>query len=60
LAACLRRVLADPVLRQRLGAAGLERARTEFSWEAVGRTFEGLLEDAVEAFAGARSQVHQR
>jgi glycosyltransferase involved in cell wall biosynthesis len=60
LAACLRRVLADPVLRQRLGAAGLERARTEFSWEAVGRTFEGLLEDAVEAFAGARSQVHLR
>jgi glycosyltransferase involved in cell wall biosynthesis len=31
----LRRLLADRELRRRLGAAGRERARREFSWEAV-------------------------
>jgi glycosyltransferase involved in cell wall biosynthesis len=31
----LERLLADPELRRRLGAAGRERARTHFSWEKV-------------------------
>ena len=31
----LERLLADPELRRRLGAAGRERAREHFSWERV-------------------------
>jgi len=31
----LQRLLADPELRRRLGAAGRERARTQFSWQTV-------------------------
>ncbi len=31
----LMRVLSDPELAQRMGQAGLERARNEFSWEAI-------------------------
>ncbi|MFL5946155.1 MAG: glycosyltransferase family 4 protein [Gaiellaceae bacterium] len=31
----LQRLLADPELRRRLGAAGRERARTQFSWRTV-------------------------
>ena len=33
LRAALERLLADPALRRRLGAAGRDRARTELSWE---------------------------
>jgi glycosyltransferase involved in cell wall biosynthesis len=35
LRAALERLLADPDLRRRLGAAGRDRARTHFSWEKV-------------------------
>ena len=35
LRSALERLLADPDLRRRLGAAGRERARTQFSWETV-------------------------
>ena len=35
LRSALERLLADPDLRRRLGSAGRERARTQFSWEAV-------------------------
>jgi glycosyltransferase involved in cell wall biosynthesis len=35
LRSALERLLADPDLRRRLGAAGRERARTHFSWETV-------------------------
>jgi glycosyltransferase involved in cell wall biosynthesis len=35
LRAALEQLLADPKLRQRLGAAGRERARARFSWDAV-------------------------
>jgi glycosyltransferase involved in cell wall biosynthesis len=35
LRAAIERLLADPELRQRLGAAGRDRAREHFSWDAV-------------------------
>ena len=35
LRAAIERLLADPELRQRLGAAGRDRAREQFSWDAV-------------------------
>jgi glycosyltransferase involved in cell wall biosynthesis len=35
LRSALERLLADPALRRRLGAAGRDRARTHFSWEKV-------------------------
>jgi glycosyltransferase involved in cell wall biosynthesis len=35
LRSALERLLADPALRHRLGAAGRDRARTHFSWEKV-------------------------
>jgi glycosyltransferase involved in cell wall biosynthesis len=35
LRSALERLLGDPVLRRRLGAAGRERARERFSWAAV-------------------------
>jgi glycosyltransferase involved in cell wall biosynthesis len=35
LRAALRRLIADPDLRRRLGAAGRQRARERFSWDAV-------------------------
>jgi glycosyltransferase involved in cell wall biosynthesis len=35
LRAALEQLLADPKLRQRLGAAGRQRARERFSWDAV-------------------------
>jgi glycosyltransferase involved in cell wall biosynthesis len=35
LRAGLERLLADPELRRRLGAAGRERAQERFSWQAV-------------------------
>src|SRR5207249_6806625 len=35
LRSALERLLGDPQLRRRLGAAGRERARAEFSWERI-------------------------
>jgi glycosyltransferase involved in cell wall biosynthesis len=35
LRSALQRLLADPELRRSLGAAGRERARERFSWDAV-------------------------
>ena len=45
LRAALERLLGDPGLRARLGAAARERAATEFSWERV----SGLTLEAYEA-----------
>src|SRR5207248_510324 len=46
LRAALDRLLADRVLRRRLGAAGRERARRDFSWQAV-------TDATLDAYAGA-------
>jgi len=43
---CIRRLLTNPQLRNRMGAAGLKRAREEFSWERVGAAFEEVMLEA--------------
>jgi glycosyltransferase involved in cell wall biosynthesis len=43
----LERLLADPELRRRLGAAGRERARTHFSWDAVTEATLAAYEEAL-------------
>src|SRR5262249_12821403 len=48
----LERLLADPGLRSELGAAGRERARERFSWDA---TTAALVTAYTEAAAGIRS-----
>jgi colanic acid/amylovoran biosynthesis glycosyltransferase len=45
LRAALERLLADPELRQRLGAAGRERVRERFSWAAVTAATTAAYED---------------
>jgi glycosyltransferase involved in cell wall biosynthesis len=45
LADAIRRILADPVRRRDMGMAGLERARSLFSWEAVAEASEQLYTD---------------
>ncbi|HWN82076.1 MAG TPA: glycosyltransferase [Candidatus Udaeobacter sp.] len=47
LAAELRRLIADPALRARLGAAALERARTEFSLAAMLERYRALYAAAL-------------
>jgi phosphatidylinositol alpha-1,6-mannosyltransferase len=42
LVSTLRRLLQDKDLRERLGSAGLERARTQFSWEARARALRAV------------------
>lgn len=44
----LMRVLNDPEMAQRMGQAGLERARREFSWEAIGEKTKALYESLVQ------------
>jgi glycosyltransferase involved in cell wall biosynthesis len=46
LAQAIQRLLGDTQLRNRLGEAGLRRARDEFSWNRVGKRFEDLLSAA--------------
>jgi D-inositol-3-phosphate glycosyltransferase len=58
-AAALRTLLGDADLRARLGAAGVERARTRYSWERIAdatlQAYAPLLEErAVAASGGAR------
>lgn len=43
----LMRVLSDPDLAQRMGQAGLERARNEFSWEAIAEKTADLYRSLV-------------
>jgi glycosyltransferase involved in cell wall biosynthesis len=45
LAASLRRLLADPALRHRLAAAGLEECRRLYSWQAVGQQIMRIYAD---------------
>ena len=45
LAASLRRLLGDPVLRERLAAAGLAECRRLYSWQAVGRQIMQVYAD---------------
>ncbi len=45
-AQCVQRLLSDMQTRERLGEAGLRRARDEFSWSRVGTRFEDLLSAA--------------
>ena len=47
LRAALERLLADPELRRRLGAAARERARTRLSWETVTDATIAAYEDAL-------------
>lgn len=42
-AEALIRILADPELARRMGSDGLERAKRDFSWDAVARRTEDLL-----------------
>ncbi len=44
LAATLNEVLADPENAKRMGAAGLERARTEFGWERIASQTRAIYE----------------
>jgi glycosyltransferase involved in cell wall biosynthesis len=53
LRAALRRLLADPELRRRLGAAGRERVRERFSWAAVTAATTAAYEDVRGGTAGA-------
>jgi glycosyltransferase involved in cell wall biosynthesis len=48
LSAALRELLDDPDRRDRMGAAGRERAVTAFSWEAVARGTVAVYQRAVE------------
>lgn len=43
----LMRVLSDPELAKRMGQAGLERARNEFSWEAIAEKTKALYETLI-------------
>jgi len=47
LAATLNEVLADPENAKRMGAAGLERARTEFGWERIASQTRAIYESLV-------------
>lgn len=47
LAACLRRLLADPELRRRLGAAGLERVRSDFTPQRMARQMAQIYQELV-------------
>ena len=51
LRAALQRLLADQALRRRLGAAGRERARERFSWDAVTDATLAAYSDAVATMA---------
>ena len=46
-AAALDRLLDDPALRERMGAAGRERALSTFSWPVVGGGLEALYDELV-------------
>jgi glycosyltransferase involved in cell wall biosynthesis len=52
LRSALERLLGDPVLRRRLGAAGRERARERFSWAAV-------TDATIDAYAEAAGTMEQ-
>lgn len=47
LTACLARLVAEPELRPRLGAAALARVATAFSWERITDDYERLFEELV-------------
>jgi len=47
LAATLNEVLADPENAKRMGAAGLERARTDFGWERIASQTRAIYESLV-------------
>lgn len=47
LASCLRRLLADPELRRRLGAAGLERVRRDFTPQRMARQMAQIYQELV-------------
>src|SRR5690606_11917028 len=47
LAATLNEVLADPDNAKRMGAAGLERARTDFGWERIASQTREIYESLV-------------
>jgi phosphatidylinositol alpha-1,6-mannosyltransferase len=47
LAGALKRMIQDPALRRRMGAAGLDRARTEFGWEVGARRLHELGQNVV-------------
>ena len=57
-AAALRRVLDDPDLARRFGAAGAERARARYGWESVARATSAVYRDlaATELVASTRGQ----
>lgn len=55
LTAALRALLDDPQRRARMGRAARERARTEFSWEAVARATAKVYEHAIHEARGARA-----
>jgi D-inositol-3-phosphate glycosyltransferase len=57
-AAALRRVLDDPDLARRFGAAGAERARARYGWESVARATSAVYRDlaTTELVASTRGQ----
>ena len=58
LAAALRRLIADPELRERMGAAGMERA-IDYSWPKIAARVIGVYEETRAAF-GPRRGVRPR
>ncbi len=54
LRAALERLLADAELRRRLGVAGRERARSEFSWDRVTAALMSAYEEVLGGGPGAR------
>jgi phosphatidylinositol alpha-1,6-mannosyltransferase len=54
LASKLRQLILDRGLRQRLGSAGLQRAKTEFSWETRARRLREIGKDIADRFRASR------
>jgi len=52
-AEALSRLIADPALRARMGAAGRERIRTAFDWPVVARQVNGLVDELTRIRAAA-------
>jgi glycosyltransferase involved in cell wall biosynthesis len=58
LAACLRSLLAETGRRRALGAAGLDRARSRYSWDTIAAETTAVYDQVREARPAARAENH--